>query len=197
MSDLRKINNEIKAFINEANFVSNKCRNKLLKILGETFSVDLPLENFASIDAVLTEEGNIVMRGDEYKSSAPCKDINELEEKYNIFKDKAEVLLKKKEVNYYTKNNINNTFHLLPAPHLAHRDKFSYVPHLPDESFSDKLRLRIANLKDHLSVLTSIHSHFHNILFLQIGHGFRIHTDDSQIHKVLHPVYIHSLVNTG
>ena len=112
MSDLRKINNEIKAFINEANFVSNKCRNKLLKILGETFSVDLPLENFASIDASLTEEGNILMRGDEYNSSAPCKDINELEEKYNIFKDKAEVLLKKKEVNYYTKNNINNTLNI-------------------------------------------------------------------------------------
>ena len=33
MPDLRKINNEIKSFINEANFVSNKCRNKLLKIL--------------------------------------------------------------------------------------------------------------------------------------------------------------------
>lgn len=110
--NLRKINNELKSYINEASFISNKCRNKLLKSLGETFSVDLPLENFAKIDASITEEGNIIMRGDEYKSTSPCKDIAEVEEKYNIFKDKADVLLKKKEVNYYTKNNINNTLNI-------------------------------------------------------------------------------------
>ena len=112
MPDLRKINNEIKSFINEANFVSNKCRNKLLKILGETFSVELPLEKFAKIDASITEDGNIIMRGDEYKSTSPVKTEEELEEKYNIFKEKAEVLLKKKEVNYYTKNNISNTLNI-------------------------------------------------------------------------------------
>ena len=66
MDNLRKINNELKSFINEATFVSNKCRNKLLKMLGETFDVELPLENFAKIDASITEEGNIIMRGDEY-----------------------------------------------------------------------------------------------------------------------------------
>ena len=112
MASLRTINNELKAYINEATFVSNKCRNKLLKMLGETFSVELPLENFAKIDAEITEEGNIIMRGDKYKSSAPVKNIEELEEKYNIFKEKAEILLKKKEVNYYTKQNINNTLNI-------------------------------------------------------------------------------------
>lgn len=113
MADLRKMNNELKAFINEANFVSNKCRNKLLKMLGETFSVDLPLENFAKIDASITEEGNIIMRGDEYNSSSPCKNIEEVEEKYNIFKDKAETLLKKKEVNYHTKGDRNNILNII------------------------------------------------------------------------------------
>lgn len=113
MADLRKMNNELKAFINEANFVSNKCRNKLLKMLGETFSVELPLENFAKIDASITEEGNIIMRGDEYKSTSPCKTIEEIEEKYNIFKEKAEVLLKKKEVNYHTKGNMNNILNII------------------------------------------------------------------------------------
>ena len=112
MDNLRKINNELKSFINEATFVSNKCRNKLLKMLGETFDVELPLENFAKIDAELTEEGNIIMRGDEYKTSSPVKTEEELEEKYNIFKEKAEILLKKKAVNYYTKNNINNTLNI-------------------------------------------------------------------------------------
>lgn len=108
---LRKINNELKSYVNEASFVGNKCRNKLLKMLGETFDVELPLENFAKIDAELTEEGNIIMRGDEYKTSSPVK-TEELEEKYNIFKEKAEILLKKKAVNYYTKNNINNTLNI-------------------------------------------------------------------------------------
>lgn len=113
MANLRKINNELKTFINEANFISNKCRNKLLKLLGETFYVDLPLENYANIDASLTEKGNIIMRGDEYNSSSPCKNDDELEEKYNLFKEKAELLLKKKEVNYNTKNDLNNTINIL------------------------------------------------------------------------------------
>ena len=112
MANLRQINNELKAYINEATFISNKCRNKLLKYLGETFNVELALENFAKIDAEITEEGNIIMRGDEYKTSSPVKTEEELEEKYNIFKEKAELLLKKKEVNYYTKNNINNTLNI-------------------------------------------------------------------------------------
>lgn len=112
MANLRQINNELKKYINEATFISNKCRNKLLKYLGEVFNVELPLENFAKIDAEITEEGNIIMRGDEYKTSSPLKTEEELEEKYNIFKEKAENLLKKKEVNYYTKNNINNTLNI-------------------------------------------------------------------------------------
>ena len=52
------------------------------------------------------------MRGDEYKTSSPVKTEEKLEEKYNIFKEKAEILLKKKAVNYYTKNNINNTLNI-------------------------------------------------------------------------------------
>ena len=112
MANLRKINNELKSYINEATFVSNKCRNKLLKILGETFDVELPLENFAKIDAEITKEGNIIMRGDEYKTSSLITKEEELEEKYNLFKEKAEGLLKKKEVNYYTKNNISNTLNI-------------------------------------------------------------------------------------
>ena len=112
MANLRQINNELKKYINEATFISNKCRNKLLKYLGEVFNVELPLENFAKIDAEITEEGNIIMRGDEYKTSSPVKTEEELEEKYNIFKEQAENLLKKKEVNYYTKNNINNTLNI-------------------------------------------------------------------------------------
>ena len=48
--ELQKINTEIKVYINEASFVSNSCRNKLIKILGRTYDIDLPVEDFARID---------------------------------------------------------------------------------------------------------------------------------------------------
>lgn len=111
--NLNEINNEIKGYINEAKFISNNCRNKLLKLLGEAFSVDLPLENFANIDAKLTEDGDIIMRGDLYQSKEKVKSWEELETKYNNFKEKADKLLKKKEVNYYSKQNYNNIINLL------------------------------------------------------------------------------------
>lgn len=111
--DLKKINNEIKVYINEAKFISNNCRNKLLKLLGDTFSVDLPLENFANIDAELTVDGNIIMRGDEYESSSKVKSFEELEEKYNIFKEKADKLLKKKELSFHKKKDIDNTLNII------------------------------------------------------------------------------------
>lgn len=113
MKDLKKINNEIKVYINEAKFISNSCRNKILKLLGDTFSVDLPLENFANIDAELTENGNIIMRGDEYESTDKVKSFEELEEKYNVFKEKADKLLKKKEKSFHQKKDIDNTLNIL------------------------------------------------------------------------------------
>lgn len=110
---LNEINNEIKGYINEAKFISNNCRNKLLKLLGEAFSVDLPLENFANIDVTLTKDGDIIMRGDLCKSKEKVKSLEELEEKYQDFKEKADKLLKKKEVNYYSKQDRNNITNLL------------------------------------------------------------------------------------
>ena len=113
MKNLKEMNNEIKGYINEAKFISNNCRNKLLKLLGDTFSVNLPLENFANIDAQLTENGNIIMRGDEYESTAKVKSLEELEEKYNIFKEKADNLLKKKEKNFHEKKDIDNALNII------------------------------------------------------------------------------------
>ena len=110
--NLKEINNEIKGYINEAKFISNSCRNKLLKLLGKTFSVELPLENFANIDAELTENGNIIMRGDEYESTAKVKSFEELEEKYNNFKEQADKLLKKKEKVFHQGKDINNILNI-------------------------------------------------------------------------------------
>lgn len=37
-AELKKINTEIKVYINEASFISNSCRNKLIKMLGKSIS---------------------------------------------------------------------------------------------------------------------------------------------------------------
>lgn len=111
MSELNKINNEIKGYINQANFISQKHRNKLIKMLGQEFGIDLYLENYANIDVVLTKEGNIIMRGDEYKNEQQLT-FEEVKEKYNSFKEKAEAMINKKELNYYNKKDINNILNL-------------------------------------------------------------------------------------
>ena len=115
MKELNKINNELKGYVNEANFISNKCRNKIIKMLGNDFSINLPIENFKSIDVVITEDGNIIMRDEEYKRDSKLN-LDEIEKIFYEFKEKADVILKKKEINYYTmndKNNLINVFILI------------------------------------------------------------------------------------
>lgn len=111
MLELRKINNELKGYVNQANFISQKTRNKLITLLAFEFEVNLPLENFANIDIQLTEEGNVVMRGDLYETPNKLT-AEEVAERYNRFKEKAENLLNKKEVNYQNKRDINNVLNI-------------------------------------------------------------------------------------
>lgn len=118
MLDLRKTNNEIKSFVNEANFISQKTRNKLITILANEFEVKLPLENYANVDVQLTKEGNIIMRGDLYERTSPLTP-EELEEKYVTFKEKAEILLNKKEISFYDKKNMNNILNIIIVIALA------------------------------------------------------------------------------
>ena len=96
---LNKINKELKIIINESSFISNKCRNKIIKMLGNDFSINLPIENFKSIDVVITEDGNIIMRDEEYKRDSKLN-LDEIEKIFYEFKEKADVILKKKEINY-------------------------------------------------------------------------------------------------
>lgn len=109
---LKKINKELKVYINESTFISIKCRNKLLKILGDEFSVSLPLENFKTIDVSITEDGSIIMRDEEYKSSDKLS-LTDIEERYKSFSVRADGLLKKKEINYYNINDKNNIINIL------------------------------------------------------------------------------------
>lgn len=112
MLDLRKANNELKSFVNQAEFISRKTRNKLISLLAIEFDINLPLENYANVDVQLTKEGNILMRGDLYERSNPLS-ATELEEKYLSFKEKANNLINKKEVNFYDKKNMNNFLNII------------------------------------------------------------------------------------
>ena len=112
MKELNKINNELKGYINEANFISNKCRNKLIIILGEEFGIEFELDNYANIDVKILEDGSIEMRGDKYKTTQDIKDLSDIEERYNNFKVKADKLLKKKDSSKNNKKDIDNIINI-------------------------------------------------------------------------------------
>ena len=109
---LDTINNEIKSIINESKFISIKLRNKIIKKLGNEFEIDLPLENYENIDVSITDEGNIIMRDEEYKRSNSLS-LDEINERYNRFKEEVDVILKKKEINYKNMNDKNNIINIL------------------------------------------------------------------------------------
>ena len=110
--DLEDINNEIKSIINESKFISIKLRNKIIKKLGQEFDIELPLENFENIDITITEDGNIIMREEEYKRDNKLS-IEEIKTRYNNFKEEADIILKKKEINYKNINDKNNIINII------------------------------------------------------------------------------------
>ncbi len=108
---IKTINNEIKGYINEASFISTKTRDKVIKLISKYFYVELPIENYLRVDISIKENGNVVMKDEEYKTTNPVKDEKELFERYNNFKEEVTNLLEKKEVNLDTirkKNDITN-----------------------------------------------------------------------------------------
>ena len=109
---LDTINNEIKSIINESKFISIKLRNKLIRMLGNEFDINLPLENYENIDITITETGNIIMRDEEYKRDNSLT-LEEINERYNRFKEQTDVILKKKEINYQNINDKSNIINLL------------------------------------------------------------------------------------
>lgn len=108
---IKNMNNEIKGYMNEASFISNKTRDKVIKLISKHFYVDLPIENYLRVDISIKENGNVVMKDEEYKTTSPVKEEKELFERYNNFKEEVTNLLEKKEVNLDTlrkKNDITN-----------------------------------------------------------------------------------------
>ena len=111
MKELNKINNELKSYINEANFISNKCRNKLISILGKEFNIDVKLDNYANVDAKILEDGSLEIRGDKYKNNQKYT-LEEINEHFDNFKVQADNLLKKKDNSRTNKKDIDNIINL-------------------------------------------------------------------------------------
>lgn len=111
MKELNKLNNELKSYINEANFISNKCRNKLISILGKKFNIDVKLDNYANVDAKILEDGSLEIRGDKYKNIQKYT-LEEINEHFDNFKVQADKLLKKKDNSRTNRKDIDNIINL-------------------------------------------------------------------------------------
>ena len=111
---LNKINNDIKGYLNEAKFISTKCRNKIIKLLGEEFNTEIDKSKyveFANVDIVIDEDFDIVLRGEKINTN-----VNSLDDFNNIFDSystKVKEILDKKEINFETKNDFNNIINLI------------------------------------------------------------------------------------
>ena len=110
---LNEINKELKVYINESGFISNKCRNKLLKYFEEEFDIKLDLDNYKNVDLSIKNDYKVLYRGDLYESTTKIKDIDDLEEKYARFKEKADKLLKRREIDFKNMSNMNNISNLI------------------------------------------------------------------------------------
>lgn len=110
---LKEINKELKVYINESSFISNKCRNRLLKVFCEEFNVKLDLDNYKNVDLSIKEDFKILYRDDLYESLDKIKDMDDLEERYSRFKEKADKLIKRKEIDFKNKSNMNNISNLI------------------------------------------------------------------------------------
>ena len=110
---LTKINKELKIDINEASFISMKCRNKLLKMFCEEFQVDLDISNYQNVDLEIKEDYTILYREDVYTSREAISNIKELEERFSKFQERAEHLIQKKEIDFQNKSNWKNISNLI------------------------------------------------------------------------------------
>lgn len=110
---LQKINNELKVYINESSFISMKCRNRLLKLFEEEFSVDFDISNYQNVDLSIQEDFRILYREDYYESKEEITSLEEVEERYHRFQEKADQLIRRKDVDFQGRRNFNNFLNLL------------------------------------------------------------------------------------
>ena len=95
--ELNQINKELKVYINESSFISQKCRNKMLSFFEEEFKVSLDIGRYQNVDLVILDDFTISYRDDVYIPDEVISSLEELKEKYHRFQEKADHLIKKKE----------------------------------------------------------------------------------------------------
>lgn len=113
MKELNNINKELKIYINESSFISNKCRNKILKYFMEEFNINLDIGNYQNVDLEINEQFKIIYREDIYTSNDEIKTLSDVNERYERFKEKADKLLKNKKIDFDNMSNMNNISNLI------------------------------------------------------------------------------------
>lgn len=113
IENLQKINKELKVYINESSFISIKCRNRILKIFADEFAIDLDIDNYKNVDLSIQDDFSILYREDIYKSSDKIASIDELLERYHRFQEKADLIIKKKNIDFQGKRKFNDFANLV------------------------------------------------------------------------------------
>ncbi len=116
MSDTSKIQNmnkQLKVYINESSFISMKCRNRLLKMFEEEFSIDLDIGNYKNVDLSIQDDYKVLYREDLYTSNDKISSIEDLEERFQRFQERADQLIKRKDVDFQGRRNFNNFTNLM------------------------------------------------------------------------------------
>ena len=72
---INKINNELKTYINEAKFISNKCRNRIIKLLGEEFNIIIDKSNIFASEKSLPRNVRGIKKYSDGKRKSIYRDI--------------------------------------------------------------------------------------------------------------------------
>ena len=110
---IQEMNLYLKKSVNEASCISDVCKMNLVRLVERHFMVDLPNENFMNIDFRIVENGNIVMRDVEYETKNKIYMFEDLEARFNRFKEDVDKLLNRNETNFSNMRKKNELSNLL------------------------------------------------------------------------------------
>ena len=110
---IQEMNLYIKKAVNEASGISDVCKMNLVRLVERHFMVDLPSDNFMNIDFTLVENGNIIMRDVEYQTKNKVFMLEDLQARFNRFKEDVDKLLDKNETNFSNMRKKNELSNLL------------------------------------------------------------------------------------
>jgi hypothetical protein len=110
---IQEMNVYLKRAVNEASGISDVCKMNLVRLVERHFMVDLPNDNFMNIDFTLVENGNIIMRDVEYETKHKIYLKEDLDARFNRFKEDVDKLLDRNETNFSNMRKKNELSNLL------------------------------------------------------------------------------------